>query len=166
MKLSLFASVALLFVVVVASAPVEQQELKVDEVTTQIQPDFSKELKVDEGTTQIQPDFSTELKVDEGTTQTQPDSSKELKVDEGTTQTRPDFSKEDGVIPILGPATPLACKIVTTVLNGLCALANYNGCEATINYAQCICGAQNDRAKILACANNNLLGLIGGHCFP
>ncbi|KAG0086216.1 hypothetical protein BGZ93_000245 [Podila epicladia] len=61
----------------------------------------------------------------------------ELKMDEGIAQTQPDFEKEDGVIPILGPATPAACKLVTTILNGLCAFANYEGCEASVNYVQC-----------------------------
>ncbi|KAF9345034.1 hypothetical protein BGX26_003619 [Mortierella sp. AD094] len=72
-------------------------------------------------------------------------------------------STNGGALPILGPGTPLACKIVTTTLNGLCVLANYDGCEATTAYVQCICQAQNNPAKVLACARN-ISGLLKGYC--
>ncbi|KAG0031692.1 hypothetical protein BGZ81_000782 [Podila clonocystis] len=88
----------------------------------------------------------------------------EFKVDEGIAQTKPDFEKEDGVLPILGPATPTACKIVTVVLTGLCAFANYDGCEASVNYVQCICSAHSVRSEILKCAHSSLSGLLEGYC--
>ncbi|KAF9965547.1 hypothetical protein BGZ70_004625 [Mortierella alpina] len=80
------------------------------------------------------------------------------------TQTQPAFEKEEGAIPILGPATPLACKLVTTILTGLCALANYDGCEETVAYTQCICAAQRDPKKVLTCAHSELTTLLTGYC--
>ncbi|KAF9281679.1 hypothetical protein BGZ68_006470 [Mortierella alpina] len=80
------------------------------------------------------------------------------------TQTQPAFEKEDGVLPVLGPATPLACKAVTTILNALCSFANYDGCEETIAYTQCICVAQRDKAKVLTCARSELTTLLTGYC--
>ncbi|KAF9954252.1 hypothetical protein BGZ72_004723 [Mortierella alpina] len=91
----------------------------------------------------------------------------EFKKDDGDknmAETQPAFEKEDGALPILGPATPLACKIVTTVLTGLCALANYDGCEETVSYTQCICAAQRDQLKVLKCARSELTGLLTGYC--
>ncbi|KAG0025551.1 hypothetical protein BGZ82_009962 [Podila clonocystis] len=88
----------------------------------------------------------------------------ELKMDDGIAQTQPDFKKEDGVLPILGPATPAACKVVTIILNGLCAFANYEGCEESVNYVQCICDAHSARSEILKCARGRLSGLLEGYC--
>ncbi|KAF9575193.1 hypothetical protein EC968_004129 [Mortierella alpina] len=75
-----------------------------------------------------------------------------------------EFQKDDGALPILGPATPLACKVVTTILTGLCTLANYDGCEKTVAYTQCICAAQRDEVKVLKCAHSELTTLLEGYC--
>ncbi|KAF9987717.1 hypothetical protein BGZ75_000188 [Mortierella antarctica] len=88
----------------------------------------------------------------------------EFKKNDEAAQTQPAFEKDDGVLPILGPATPLACKAVTTVLTGLCALANYDGCEETVAYTQCICSAQRDKVKVLTCARSVLTTLLNGYC--
>ncbi|KAF9120054.1 hypothetical protein BG015_006171, partial [Linnemannia schmuckeri] len=79
-------------------------------------------------------------------------------------QARPQKSKRDGAVPILGPSTPLACKVVTTILTGLCGLANYDGCEETVAYTQCICSAQRDKSKVLECARSELTTLLTGYC--
>ncbi|KAG0080833.1 hypothetical protein BGZ90_011108 [Linnemannia elongata] len=76
----------------------------------------------------------------------------------------PQKSKRDGALPILGPATPTACKLMTTIMTGMCSLANYDGCEETVAYTQCICAAQRDRVKILKCAQSELTTLLTGYC--
>ncbi|KAH7038737.1 hypothetical protein BKA57DRAFT_474079 [Linnemannia elongata] len=75
----------------------------------------------------------------------------------------PQKSKRDGE-PILGPATPFACKIVTAALTGICSVANYEGCEETVAYTQCICAAQKDPVKVLKCAQSELTTLLTGYC--
>ncbi|KAG0356207.1 hypothetical protein BGX24_006463 [Mortierella sp. AD032] len=79
-------------------------------------------------------------------------------------QAQPQKFKRDGALPILGPASPLACKVVTTILTGLCGLANYDGCEETVAYTQCICNAQKDNVKVLTCARSELTALLAGYC--
>ncbi|KAG9068382.1 hypothetical protein KI688_010650 [Linnemannia hyalina] len=79
-------------------------------------------------------------------------------------QVQPQKFKRDGAIPILRPATPSACKLMATILNGLCSFANYDGCEDSISYVQCICSAQNDRTEVLNCARHNLSNLLVGYC--
>lgn len=39
-------------------------------------------------------------------------------------------------IGVLGPITPVGCKVVTTVLDGLCILANFAGCEEAVQNVQ------------------------------